>query len=220
MQTEHVRIPIREALHYMGWRGTPIEPQMLAQIQSLIDRAEEALAPRTVMRRFVLEEDRTLRGTAMLPAGRDVARMLEGCHEAVLLAATLGVQSERMLLKMQAKSSVEAVLLDAVLSAAIEAVCDAQESALRNRLAAEGLYLTDRFSPGYGDMPMEQTRSICAVLEADKRIGLTVSDRGIMIPRKSVTAIMGISRMPVSRRASGCAMCSMRETCMLKNGNL
>lgn len=216
---EHLKIPIREALHYMGWRGTPVEPQLLAQIRDMIDRAEEDLAPRTVMRRFAWEEDGTLRGTTLRPGGQDVAKMLEGCHEAVLLAATLGAESERMLLKVQARSSTEAVLLDAVLSAAIEAVCDAQESALRNQLAAEGLYLTDRFSPGYGDMPLEQTRSICAVLEADRRIGLTVSDRGIMIPRKSVTAIMGISRRPVSRRASGCAVCSMRESCTLRKEN-
>ena len=141
--------------------------------------------------------------------------MLSGCHEAVLLAATLGAGSERMLLKAQAKSGAEAVLLDAVLSAAIEAVCDAQEAALRDSLAAHGLYLTDRFSPGYGDMPLAQTREICAVLSADKTIGLTVSQSGIMIPRKSVTAIMGVSRAPVSRRPSGCAACSMRGQCTL-----
>ena len=133
----------------------------------------------------------------------------------MLLAATLGAGSERMLLKAQAKSGAEAVLLDAVLSAAIEAVCDAQEAALRDSLAAHGLYLTDRFSPGYGDMPLAQTREICAVLAADKTIGLTVSQSGIMIPRKSVTAIMGVSRAPVSRRPSGCAACSMRGRCAL-----
>ena len=215
MQMKMPPIPIREALHYMDWRGTPVEPELLEQIQTLIDLAEREVQPHAVIRRFGMDEDGCLNGTALIPQGKDVCRMLSGCHEAVLLAVTLGAGSERMLLKAQAKSSTEAVLLDAVLSAAIEAVCDAQEAALRVELAARGMYLTDRFSPGYGDMPLAQTREICAVLSADKTIGLTVSQSGIMIPRKSVTAIMGVSRAPVSRRPSGCAACSMRGRCAL-----
>ena len=215
MQMKMPPIPMREALHYMGWRGTPVEPELLGQIQALIALTERGVQPHVAMRRFGMDEDGRLEGTALIPQGGDVRRMLSGCHEAVLLAATLGAGSERMLLKAQAKSGAEAVLLDAVLSAAIEAVCDAQEAALRDSLAAQGLYLTDRFSPGYGDMPLAQTREICAVLSADKMIGLTVSQSGIMIPRKSVTAIMGVSRAPVSRRPSGCAACSMRGQCTL-----
>ncbi|MGN1367341.1 MAG: methionine synthase [Aristaeellaceae bacterium] len=213
-------IPMREALHYMGWRGTPVEPQLLEQIQALMDQVHSEVQPHAALQRFAKEESGRLAGTSLIPQGNDVARLLSGCHEAVLLAATLGAGSERMLLKTQARSGAQAVLLDAVLSAAIEAVCDAQEAALRRELAAQGLYLTDRFSPGYGDMPLVQTKEICAVLSADKTIGLTVSASGIMIPRKSVTAIMGVSRYPVSRRPSGCAGCSMRERCALRrNGD-
>ncbi len=216
MQMKMPPIPMREALHYMGWRGTPVEPELLEQIHALIALAERGVQPHAVIRRFGMDEDGRLQGTALIPQGGDVRRMLSGCHEAVLLAATLGAGSERMLLKAQAKSGAEAVLLDAVLSAAIEAVCDAQEAALRDSLAAHGLYLTDRFSPGYGDMPMRQTREICEVLATGRTIGLTVSSSGIMIPRKSVTAILGISGQPVARRASGCAICAARDTCALR----
>ena len=215
MQVKMPLIPMREALHYMGWRGTPVESELLEQIQTLIDLAQREVQPHVAMRRFGIDEDGRLDGTALIPQGGDVKRMLSGCHEAVLLAATLGAGSERLLLKAQARSSAQAVLLDAVLSAAIEAVCDAQEAALRSQLTAGKLYLTDRFSPGYGDMPLAQTREICAVLAAEKTIGLTVSASGIMIPRKSVTAIMGVSRRPVPRRPSGCAACSMRGQCAL-----
>lgn len=216
MQVKMPSIPMREALHYMGWRGTPLEPQLLEQIQALMDQVQSEIQPRAALQRFKIEENGRLEGTLLIPQGDDVQRMLSGCHEAVLLAATLGAGSERMLLKAQARSSVQAVLLDAVLSAAIEAVCDAQEAALRRELAAQGLYLTDRFSPGYGDMPVAQTKDICAVLAAEKSIGLTVSQSGIMIPRKSVTAVMGVSCHPISRRPSGCAVCSMREQCALR----
>ena len=220
MQVRMPSIPMREALHFMGWRGTPVEPQLLEQIQALMGQVQSEVQPRAALQRFKIQENGRLEGTSLIPQGHDVKTMLSGCHEAVLLAATLGAGSERMLLKAQARSSAQAVLLDAVLSTAIEAVCDAQEAALRKELAVQGLYLTDRFSPGYGDMPLAQTKDICAVLSADKAIGLTVSKSGIMIPRKSVTAIMGVSRHPVSRRPSGCAVCSMRKRCALRrNGD-
>ena len=104
-------------------------------------------------------------------------------------------------------------------SAAIESVCDDAENQLRREAEASGKYLTDRFSPGYGDMPLEQSKGICRVLSADKNIGLTVSQSGIMIPRKSVTAVMGISQTPVPRRPSGCEGCSARATCPLRRAD-
>lgn len=216
MQVNINRIPVREVLHFLGWRGTPVEPELLARIDAICKEVIGCIRPYIVMKRFLLEEGGDLRGASFAPAGEDVGRMLAGCNEAILLAATLGAQSERMLLREQARSSDGALLLDAVLSAAIESVCDHEESRLRRELEKERLYLTDRFSPGYGDMPIAQTKEICAVLDTPRAIGLTVSSSGIMIPRKSVTAIMGISGAPVSRRPSPCALCSAKERCSMR----
>lgn len=216
MDAELLQIPLREALHFLGWRGTPVDAPLLAQIRDLCDLAVREVRPRMAERRFPLAPDGSLAGTSMTPKGNDVRAMLAPCREAVLLAATLGAESERLLLRMQAKDAAQALLLDAVLSAAIEAVLDAREEALRGELAAQGRYLTDRFSPGYGDMPLAQTREICEVLGAQRAIGLTVSAGGVMIPRKSVTAILGISDVPVARRPAGCEGCAARETCALR----
>lgn len=216
MREENISIPLREALHFLGWRGTPLDATLVAQIESMCEAAQSSICPRVVLRRFAIAEDGRLEGTTFTPKGGDVRAMLAPCREAVLLAATLGAESERMLLRTQAKDGARAVILDAVLSAAIEAVLDRREAQLRDELRAGGLYLTDRFSPGYGDMPMAQTREICEVLGAQRAIGLTVSAGGVMIPRKSVTAIMGISGAPVPRRPSGCEGCAARETCALR----
>ena len=216
MDAELLQIPLREVLHFLGWRGTPVDAPLLAQIRDLCDLAVREVRPRMAERRFPLAPDGSLAGTSMTPKGNDVRAMLAPCREAVLLAATLGAESERLLLRMQAKDAAQALLLDAVLSAAIEAVLDAREEALRGELAVQGRYLTDRFSPGYGDMPLAQMREICEVLGAQRAIGLTVSAGGVMIPRKSVTAILGISDVPVARRPAGCEGCAARETCALR----
>ena len=213
MQTQLHRIDVREALHFLGWRGTPVDAQTMAQIRAQMDAAKAVLQPRVTWRRLALEDGYRAAGSTFCAQGGDVRAMLDGCQEIVLMAATLGAASEQMLLRAQAKSAGEALILDAVLSAAIESVMDEQEGAMRRALSGQGLYLTDRFSPGYGDMPLEQTREICAILQADRAIGLTVARSGIMIPRKSVTCVMGISDAPVARRPTGCAACPARETC-------
>lgn len=216
MTTRIPTIPMREVLHFLGWRGNPVEPELLEQIRKIIIDVQEEITPNVITRAFSLDEKNGLKDTLFLPEGDDVRRLLEDCNEAVLMAATLGAQSERILLRRQARSGQEALLMDAVLSAAIEAVCDDQERILRQKYLQENLYLTDRFSPGYGDMPLEQTKEICAVLQTEKTIGLHVSKSGIMIPRKSVTAIMGVSVKKKLRRPSRCAICSMRKRCMLR----
>lgn len=215
MEVELRGIPVRETLHFLGWRGTPVDGTILADIREMTELALRELQPRVVTLRRRILMGGTLEGTSLTPQGSAVRAMLSPCAEAVLMAGTLGAQSERLLLRMQAQDASRALLLDAVLSAGIEAVMDAQEDALRSQIEKEGLYLTDRFSPGYGDMPMAQTREICEVLGTQRRIGLTLSQSGIMIPRKSVTAILGISGTPVKRRPGGCTACERRATCAL-----
>ena len=215
MEVQLGSIPVREALHFLGWRGTPVAPELMQTLRTLCRETAAALEPRAILRRFPLR-DGDFDGTGFHPRGRDARALLAPCREGVLLAATLGAGSERMLLREQARGASRALLLDAVLSAGIEAVCDGIEARLREECEAQGLFLTDRFSPGYGDMPLEQTKEMLAVLDAHRRIGLTVTATGLMMPRKSVTAILGISETPVERRPSGCEGCAARETCAMR----
>ena len=113
-----------------------------------------------------------------------------------------------------------ALMLDSCASCAIENVCDNFQNELEERLFNENLYLTDRFSPGYGDMPFEQQREICEILNTSKTIGVSLNESGIMIPRKSVTAIMGIAQKPQKKRFRGCEYCSMFENCDFRKGGI
>ena len=116
------QIPTREILHFLGWHGTPVEPGLMETIKRFQEKALRKIEPRVVVREFELLPDGTLAHTHFLPLGKDVPAMLSDCRSAVLLAATLGAESERMLLREQAVSAEGALLLDAVLSAAIESV--------------------------------------------------------------------------------------------------
>ncbi|MBR3258643.1 MAG: vitamin B12 dependent methionine synthase, partial [Eggerthellaceae bacterium] len=46
--------------------------------------------------------------------------------------------------------------------------------------------------PGYGDLPLEVQPDLLGLLDASRRLGITLSDSLLMSPTKSVTAIVGL----------------------------
>ncbi len=194
---------ILEALRYLGCRGEPDE-----QTDALLLRGEKALndgvSPAycwVEVKKSEIEE---------LVVGNDIEKHLDGCRRAVLFAATLGARSEQLIRRAEAENMAYAVVLDALASAMIEQFCDKCENEIHERT---GGYFTYRFSPGYGDYPLSLQGSFIRRLLADKRIGLTATSNSILIPRKSVTAIIGISETEVAHGKRSCAVCSMRENC-------
>ena len=135
--------------------------------------------------------------SAQLPAaqlrslvkGNDLTRHLTGCEEVVLFAVTLGAGADRALRRAQMGSVAMAAAMDAAASAMAEG-CAAQAHALLRRSARErGLWLTQRFSPGYGDCPLSLQPALLRLLDAPRAIGLTATKDDLLLPRKSVTAI-------------------------------
>jgi hypothetical protein len=72
---------------------------------------------------------------------------------------------------------------------------------------------TWRFSPGYGDLPLALQGDFLRTLGAEKRLGVTLSAGGLCIPTKTVTAVIGLSGMPLPKGKKGCAVCRLQATC-------
>jgi hypothetical protein len=200
----------KEILSYLGYGGQELTQELLAQIQNGIEQVQKTATPLLVYRRIEISEGQ-IKGFPM--EGEDIRNLLAPCREGILMAATLGTQVERLIMRAQVTNMADAVILDACASAAIENVCDHFEWDLRDRLEQEGYYLTDRFSPGYGDLPLHTQQALCEALDTVRRIGLTVTDRDLMVPGKSVRAILGISEKPQTRRKRGCDTCSLFWDC-------
>ena len=111
---------------------------------------------------------------------------LYGCKEVIIFAATLGAQFDRLLLRYSKVSPAKAVIFEAIGTAEIERVCD-EFCCKVNR------FTKPRFSPGYGDLPLEVQKEIFKVLDCPRKIGLTLNESLLMSPSKSVTAIVGIT---------------------------
>ena len=205
-------IPREEVLRYLGCPGTE-DPATLALVEGCSARLLAAARPKWTYRVFGLagQTDGVRLDCGLLLPGRDLAAHLRGCSRAALLAATLSAPVDALLRRAQAEDLAAAVALDCCATAAVEAVCDLAEAEIRARFP--GCSFPFRFSPGYGDLPIELQDPILRLLDAPRRVGLCATDRHILTPRKSVTAVLGISDGEISPQKRGCASCTFRDRC-------
>ena len=205
-------IPREEVLRYLGCPGTE-DPATLALVEGCSARLLAAARPKWTYRVFDLavQTDGVRLVCGLLLPGRDLAAHLRGCSRAALLATTLSAPVDALLRRAQAEDLAAAVALDCCATAAVEAVCDLAEAEIRVRFP--GCSFPFRFSPGYGDLPIELQDPILRLLDAPRRVGLCATDRHILTPRKSVTAVLGISDGEISPQKRGCASCTFRDRC-------
>ena len=122
----------------------------------------------------------------LMIASADFAKIAGGCSRVMMIAATLGAGVDRLIHKKSAISVAEGFIFDAVASAMVEGLVDLSE--IRS---TSGYEHTKRFSPGYGDMPLSLQGEIINILDG-RRLGITLSESGMMLPRKTVTALIGM----------------------------
>ena len=181
----------REALRYAGCR-TP-EPETGTLLDGVIAETEGAFDYRVCWRELPLETDGSVCrfGEAFSVSSGALSAALAGCERALLFAATLGVGPDRLIARYGRSSPARALMLQALGAERVEALCDLFcETYAREA----GVALTPRFSPGYGDLPLETQREVFAVLDCPRRLGITLTGSLLTSPSKSVTAFAGIRK--------------------------
>lgn len=140
---------------------------------------------------IVCRDDTTLIGSEQIKSSY-LFKHLYGCREAYVFAATLGAASERLIRAANSFSSLNALALDAAGSAMVEDLCDDVNALLTREAQSEGKTTLRRYSPGYGDFPLDAQRLFTGLLNTPKHIGAYLTEGLMMYPTKTVTAIIGI----------------------------
>ena len=109
---------------------------------------------------------------------------LNGCDEAIMFAATIGIEFDRLVSRYSVSSPAHALILQAIGAERIESLCDVFCSEFKNS--------TRRFSPGFGGLGFDAQFDIFDILNPASHIGLALSSQLIMSPSKSVSAIFGL----------------------------
>jgi len=128
---------------------------------------------------------------------RTLSSHLKGCDRAMILAATIGPAPDELTDRYTESGEItKAYVMQACGSAAVEELCDEFTAGLD---IPDGFSLRTRYSPGYGDFPLQAQKELLELLPEP---GIVLTDTLMMIPSKSVTALIGICADPDSPACS------------------
>ncbi|MBR4195862.1 MAG: methionine synthase [Synergistaceae bacterium] len=184
---------IIDALRYMGIPPGGQTEELARTVAEAFGKLEACIEPRCVWGRFhIIHFDGGIELEGAYIYSDDIARLTSRSTDCIVIAATLGHETDRQITLAQNRNMLDGLALDACASVMIDSYIDEY---LRSDIAGwlrPGERMTSRFSPGYGDLSMNVTDDIITILNATKRIGLSVTRSMMMSPVKSVTAIAGL----------------------------
>lgn len=215
-----IKLDKGEVLRYLGYNNQSIDGGLDGVIDECMEEILKISRYRYTYRIFDIRKSDyciELDGTSVRLTGSDIYDHLADCPKCALLAVTIGIETDNAIRIAQNTDMLKAVVLDACATELAEKVCDMAEDEIKAIAAEEGLGTNFRFSPGYGDLPLDAQKGIINALDAGRKIGLTLTDSSIMIPGKSVTAIIGFTKDRAAMAGkSGCDICSMKDTCKFR----
>lgn len=207
----------QEALRYLGCAAQVPDENTEKLIEECEREILKAAKPKYLYKAFDIaftEDGVLLEECSILLTGSDIKEHLEGCFGAVLMCATISSDIDRIIRTAQVTDMAKAVIMNSLASVAVEQVCEKTELIINDEF--KDCEKTWRYSPGYGDLPIELQKDILTVLDAPKKIGLCTGNTSMLLPVKSVTAIIGLSKEKVNRKRRGCISCNLKETCQFR----
>ena len=202
----------KEILRYMGYpENFEVSREQLDAIDRIKEEILSVAKPKTIYKQFeIVFDDKgvMIKDSSVVLLGNDIKKHLQSSENCIIMAATLGSEVDRTLRRIQIKSVSDGLVADACATAYIEAICDETEKEINGKF---GL-CNYRFSPGYGDFPITQQKEILSLLDAEKKIGLLTAESNLLLPTKSVTAVMGITNTH-EFCDNKCNKCNRKERC-------
>lgn len=217
-------VNIKEVEKYLGY-PTGADQKTYDLIESLSKEMQSSIKGKFVYKSFDIEKITSdyvkLSDPTITLKGKSIANHLKDCSSVFIFACTLGAKADQLIQLKSHLSALSGLIADAIASDLVMQYCNQCEELIRETLQL-GYSLTSRFSPGYGDFSLEVQSLILAALQAHKRIGLTLNESFLLIPLKSVVAIVGVSdknfRLQTLNRCGNisCRVCEYSETCQFK----
>lgn len=216
----NLKIDKNEVLRYLGYRGQEVTKELIKDVEETIKESKELVNVKHVYREFnIVKENEAilLLGTNLILQGKDIFNLLKNSDKCIVMAATIGSDIERKIKLYSKYNLTKALILDSCATTAIEEVCDNLQGTISKGILKGEEKFTFRYSPGYGDLALNIQKEIISILDCERRIGLKVSSEMVLFPRKSVTAIIGITNKEQSK--DKCKVCNNFERCSYRKGD-
>ena len=186
-------VDLVEIARYMRMGRTVPEGELAARVERLRDEALGTVRTARVWRRFPVSDGVLASGGHRLAIEGTLAAHLAGCRDVYLVCGTIGPGFDAFQRRASVSSGVDALIVQAVGAALIEKWMDETEVEIVKELAPDES-LVPRYSPGYGDFPLAAQRTLLALLDAPRKTGISLTDTLLMVPSKSVSAVIGVKK--------------------------
>ena len=190
-------------------------PRLVESAGRALEEGGPLLQPRVQARRLLVEdlhhERLKLEGDGILSGGL-LAQHMGGAQEVVIVLCTVGEALERRAAEVFKEDAVYGLALDGVGSAGVEALANAACALFEGEATDKDYQVTIPLSPGMVGWPVEQGQpQIFDLLDAGE-IGVRLTESMMMVPRKSLTFVLGIGRELIAGGRT-CDYCILKETC-------
>jgi len=210
-----------EALRYLGYKKASMhkaDPKTLNILEEALRDLESLNSFKYAYRAFDIgiKDNVTISNSDVAFKSASLSKFLADFKRAVFFAATLGAAIDRLIASLSLSSMEKALIYDAYASAYIEQKCDeAQKLIFESELC--GYENLSRFSPGYGDLSLEYNDVIIDLVDAQKLIGVTGTQTHLLVPKKSIVAIFGLSDKSNINESHKCEKCGFADNCIYKD---
>lgn len=186
---KEIEVDKKQALRFMGCKDEIISEDFAELYDECLELYLSSADLKAVVRKTDVSfpEDNKIQFDFGIIESESLKINLKNCKSAYIFAATAGSEVDRQIKKLSLMSDGKGMILSCIASSGIEGWCD-----YINEEMAKGKKLRPRYSPGYGDVSLSVQTDILSFLDANRKIGLTLTDTLMMIPIKSVTAIVGV----------------------------
>lgn len=191
-----IAVTQQDVAYYLGYGKLHAPDERVAlMIDESIEEMKKVFRPAWRFQDFDLTVDGENISFADLNfSSRDLSRNLKNCTKLILAGVTSGAQVDSLIRRTQMIDAAKASVMQGCGAAFAENTIEALNDYISAQAKIAGFRSRPRFSPGYGDVPLEFQKEFFRLLPLAK-IGLSLMDTLIMAPEKSVTAFIGLEKI-------------------------
>lgn len=190
-------------------------PQLVDIAQRALEETMPLLEPRTIFQDLEVEKFRheqlLLDGGSRL-SGKLIAEHLRPAVRVIVILCTIGEALEEYATRVASEDIVYSLALDGVGSAAVELLANNACRYFEEQALETGMQTSIPLSPGMMGWSVEVGQPEVFKILQPSQVGVRLSEFGLMIPRKSLTMVLGLGET-MSAGGRTCDYCAMRETC-------
>jgi hypothetical protein len=168
-------------------------------------------------RKVKITDDRFIIDNRIFNCGKIISAPLKNADTLVLIVSSLGEEIDKWSRNfMDNNEMLKGYLIDKIASELVEELADKTQLLLKNQLEEIAFKTTNRYSPGYCGWSVADQNNLFSLLPS-KFCGVIVNKNSMMMPIKSISAIIGVGKH-VEKKNYECSICDL-EFCYKRERN-